>query len=66
MRAVSDALDAGSALALEAVLSKNLYGGVASAGTAPLAMYLLAERARLDTQPTATLIAGQLPQGLVA
>lgn len=66
MRAVSDALDAGNASVLEAVLSKNLYGGVASAGTAPLATYLLAERARLDTQPTAILIAGQLPQGLVA
>ena len=66
MRAVSDALDAGTAETLEPVLVKNIYGGVAGEGAPALAAYLLAERQRLAGTATATLIAGQLTPGLVA
>jgi len=65
MRATSEGLDAGTAEALEPVLIKNIYAGNAATGAAPMAAYLLAERDRLSREPTAALIAGQVP-GLVA
>ena len=66
MRATSDAIDTGSADAVAAVLVKNIYGGEALGCAASLAAYLLAESARLKAEPAAALVAGQLPQGLVA
>jgi cytochrome b pre-mRNA-processing protein 3 len=54
--ALDPGLDKADATAVEAVLIRNIYDGVANPGAAPLADYLLAETQRLAATPTATLI----------
>jgi cytochrome b pre-mRNA-processing protein 3 len=62
VEALGRALDSGSAAEIEAVLVRNVYGGV-TAGAGPLAAYLAAEAARLAALPVAE-VAG--PAGLAA
>ncbi|MBI4922799.1 MAG: ubiquinol-cytochrome C chaperone [Devosia nanyangense] len=56
---LAEVLDTGDAAAVEAVLVKNVYGGAATAGAAPLAAYLCAEASALAAEPTGTLVAGR-------
>ena len=60
-QAYEAALDAGDAVALEAALVRNLWGGEAPAGAAPrLAARAMALDAALAAQPMAALRAGQV------
>ena len=61
--ALAPALDGADAVAVETVLVRNIYDGVATPGAAQLAAYLLAETQRLASTPTASLIQ---PQGVAA
>ena len=51
---------------LEAVLIRNIYGGTANDGAAPLASYVAAEMARLAGQPVAAILAGKVEMGEAA
>jgi hypothetical protein len=59
--------EAGSDIkALEGVLIRNIYGGTANAGAAPLAAYVAAETERLADQPVAAIMAGRIETGEAA
>jgi cytochrome b pre-mRNA-processing protein 3 len=59
--------EAGSDIkALEGVLIRNIYGGTANAGAAPLAAYVAAETDRLAGQPVAAIMAGRIETGEAA
>ena len=55
---LNDALDGGDAVAVEAVLVRNVYGAAAP-GAASLAAYLIAEAETLAAEPTGTLTTGR-------
>jgi cytochrome b pre-mRNA-processing protein 3 len=66
VRSLGDALDSGSASAVEATLVRNVYLGAASPGASPLAAYLIAKAAQLETEPAAGIIAGHLAPDVAA
>ncbi len=57
VESLSAALDAGTPAAVEAVLVRNVYRSQPAAGAPQLATYLLAEAARLKSEPTQSLVA---------
>lgn len=60
LAALNEAMDRKDLLALEAVLSRNLFDGAGGPHIHALAEYLLAEDARLSTQSAATITSGAI------
>jgi cytochrome b pre-mRNA-processing protein 3 len=54
LNGLAPALDTGDVSAVEAVLSKNFYGGAGSAGSRALAVYTMAEAEALTTRSAAS------------
>lgn len=63
---LTKALDANDREQLEAVVRRNIFDDQPAAGAAPLTDYLVAEAARLEQQPTVSILAGKLDQGEAA
>lgn len=57
LRSLGEALDRDDPRAIEAVLERNVYGGVAHDGAARLAVYLRDEARRLADRPAASILA---------
>ena len=60
LAALNEAMDRGDLLALEAVLSRNVFDGASGPHIHALAEYLLAEDARLGSQSAATITGGAI------
>jgi cytochrome b pre-mRNA-processing protein 3 len=63
---ITDALKAPDNGPLEAVLSRNVFGGPPSPGAGPLASYVRSEAQRLEAVATASILAGRLDEGVAA
>lgn len=66
LASLSEALDAGDADAVAAVLARNVYAEGDAVHAPALAQYLLTEAAKLADQPEADIIAGRLEMGAAA
>jgi cytochrome b pre-mRNA-processing protein 3 len=66
LASVNEAIDSGDRDAVEAILVRNIYGGVTHAGPKALAGYLLKEAAALEASPVADIVAGRVAAGAAA
>jgi cytochrome b pre-mRNA-processing protein 3 len=63
---IADALEAPDNGPLEAVLTRNVFGGAPSPGAGPLAAHVRAEALRLEAIATARIVAGRLDEDVAA
>jgi cytochrome b pre-mRNA-processing protein 3 len=66
LAAINEAIDGGDRGAVEAVLVRNVYAGIAGPGATALADYLIAEASQMKAQPVADIIAGRIATGVAA
>jgi cytochrome b pre-mRNA-processing protein 3 len=57
---IGDAIDKADRAELEAVLTRNVFGGDIAPGVAPLADYLMAEADKIAARPVRDIVAGRL------
>lgn len=63
LTAISESLANSDRAALQAALTRNIYGGEDSPGAEPLAEYLETRARELAAVPTAQILSGRLPRG---
>jgi cytochrome b pre-mRNA-processing protein 3 len=66
LASLNEALDKGDRTEIEAVLTRNVFGGESPAALALFADYVEAEAARIDAQHVNTIVAGTLALGAAA
>jgi cytochrome b pre-mRNA-processing protein 3 len=63
---INGAMDSGDIRALEAVLARNIFAGIADPATDKLAAYMLAEAEVLAAQPASAIVSGNLSMSAAA